>query len=171
MSQPSPSRRLSARKTASTRAAGRASSSRRASKKLRPSRAKEAAADALLIAQFAEALGQAPAARKRRKGGSLLQALETVNSGPDFLSAMPGVRVQDMQQTYDARGDVVPAPCVAVHRRHRLWAGLAKVGSYCFAVLVSAGIIGVTAFALESQTRNTPHATVAYSDAVKPSRL
>jgi hypothetical protein len=143
-------------------------------KKLRKASAKPRSRDvidALLVAQFADALGQMPQRRRRTSGRTLADALYSAIPPEDIIDVMPGARVA---LAIEMRGldNVLPAPpCVAVHRRHRFQSRLKHAGSHCVAAVVSAGIIAATAFGIISFAPQQPHATLAYSQAAKPPAL
>lgn len=127
-----------------------------------------------LIAQFEEALGgisTAPRKARKGKGKSLRDALEGAASSQSVFAAMPGVRIEVPIAATASTADILPAPCVAVHRRHRVRARLAHAASYCFAILVSAGIIGATAYGIASQAPRGDHATLALNAPAKAPSL
>jgi len=161
--------RVSARKAVKTRAAAAKSRRKIGKKPRKAAEGVQAEINPFLIAQFAEALGDvsSPAPRRARKGRSLRDALGNVASAQSVFAAMPGVRIEGPAGPFLPATDIPPAPCVAVHRRRRLRARLAHAASYCFAILVSAGIIGATAFGIASHAPRGGHATLALSEPAK----
>ncbi|MDO9382429.1 MAG: hypothetical protein Q7T86_06150 [Hyphomicrobiaceae bacterium] len=112
-------------------------------------------ADALLIAQFAEALGQSPAKPARTKRRSLAEALQqTARSNDDVLAIMPGARIAQPKVTAAASAlsaPANPAPCLAAARRRHLNGRIIGAASWCVAVLVTAGIVSAAAYGFVSQ--------------------
>jgi hypothetical protein len=130
-------------------------STKRRTVKARVSRqAAQPSLDALLIAQFAEALGQSPRKAPRAKRRSLAEALQqqTSHSG-DVLAIMPGARISQPAVSITANGssEYAAAPCVAAVRRRRLNGKVSGAASWCVAFLVTAGIVSAAAYGFVSQ--------------------
>lgn len=110
--------------------------------------------DALLIAQFAEALGQSPRKVPRTKRRSLAEALQqqTSHSG-DVLAIMPGARIAQQAVAVAANGtsELAAVPCLAAVRRRRLNSKVSGAASWCVAFLVTAGIVSAAAYGFVSQ--------------------
>lgn len=142
-------------KRAGTAAAVKGAEKRRRKTARVPRKAKatditSAAANDLLVAQFAEALG-AQRPKIRRKTRSLVQALSGVSAvSAEMVSAidfMPGARILPSYTGQpEVRGDgAAPAPCAKVHRRNRMRRLLASFGGWSAAVAMTALIVGATA--------------------------
>lgn len=135
---------------------------RRSAKRPWVSKPSETIADVLLVAQFAEALGQTvgktrkPAHAGRR---SLAEALQGSAKQPatDIVGLMPGVRIYERASAGLAAGpDALPvappvAPCFAAVQRRRRNTRIAGAASWCLAFAVTAGIVSAAAYGFVSQ--------------------
>lgn len=120
-------------------------------------------ADIELVAKFAEVLGSTKGRRKSRKRrAGLSQAIDRIHvPGPGALDVMPGARLTD---TGDL-DDVPAAPCLAVHRRHRIqgiWRGAA---SWCLTLAVIVTFVGGMGLVVLSQVPGSDRAIVKTASA------
>lgn len=114
--------------------------------KMTAERRAKAAAPSLLVSEFAVALGQARAPRKR---GSLQQALaETQRVNP--VSVMAGVQVAAPRVREDHTPGSSPewAPYMARHPKRKAVAWLARAGAWSLSLVVTAVIVTLTAAGL-----------------------
>lgn len=111
-----------------------------------------ASSDALLIAQFAEALGHAPRKRRPAARRSLIEALNEAAHQGNIINIMPGARVPAPTTPSVPRNEdkETIAPCIAAHRRRRLHRNVSGAASWCVALVVTAGIISAAAFGIVS---------------------
>jgi hypothetical protein len=131
-----------------------ARSAKRRTVKARVSRpAAQPSTDALLIAQFAEALGQSPRKMPRTKRRSLAEALQQTSRSDDVLAIMPGARVAQPAVSVATSVSALAAapPCLAAVRRRRLNGKVSGAASWCVAFLVTAGIVSAAAYGFVSQ--------------------
>lgn len=132
-----------------------ARSTKRRTVKARVSRpAAQPSSDALLIAQFAEALGQSPRKMPRTKRRSLAEALQQTSRSDDVLAIMPGARVAQPAVSVATEGASALAaapPCLAAAHRRRLNGKVSGAASWCVAFLVTAGIVSAAAYGFVSQ--------------------
>ena len=131
-----------------------ARSTKRRTVKARVSRpAAQPSSDALLIAQFAEALGQSPRKVPRTKRRSLAEALQQTSRSDDVLAIMPGARVARPVSvaTEGASALAAAPPCLAAAHRRRLNSKVSGAASWCVTFLVTAGIVSAAAYGFVSQ--------------------
>lgn len=124
--------------------------------------------DALLVALFAQALGETPrrsASGKRRSLAQALDATRTPALPVNAIDAMPGARLgaTPASRDFGAQAARPAPPCVDTHRRNRMRAHLIGAGSWCLAMAVTALIVGTAAASLLA---HAPHARQTIAAAI-----
>jgi hypothetical protein len=124
--------------------------------------------DALLIAQFAEALGQAPRKRTPAVRRSLTESLKRAAPMDDLIGIMPGARVAPARLPQSTSDEVATvAPCIAAHRRQRFTRKVSGAASWCFAFAVTAGIVSAAAYGFVSYAPGTSVAPITTASAAQ----
>lgn len=141
---------------------------RRNLKQRKPSTA-AASSDALLIAQFAEALGHMPRKRRPTPRRSLTEALNEAAHQGNVIDIMPGAHISTSTTPSipGHEGSEPIAPCVAAHRRRRLHRSVSGAASWCITLVVTAGIISAAAFGIVSHAPISSAAPITTASAAQ----
>lgn len=123
-----------------------------------------ASADSLLVAAFAEALGERVAAKpKRTSRRSLSQALDQAAPG-DVIGVMPGVRIAASDAYLDTER---PRQRVTLSGNGYRDAFLRTASSWAIALVVSAGIVSAAAYGIASRAPARTIQTIAAASAAQ----